>query len=226
MIALLRDKGLLSEERIEMLLSWRHSGFSVHNTVRVAAGDTAGIERLGRYLLRSPVAVERLQRDPDTGEVLYQPIATAWARDGPGRAVRARRVPRTTAPARPRAPAAPASLHRQILERRQGAAGPERVADAHCASCSRAGAGHPRTAASPKGLGPPDPPRLRDRPVDLSGVRGRDAHPRLHPSAGRDRPDSRSPNLPGKARASRPTRSGRRASSRRLMSRDSYDPKP
>lgn len=58
-IALLRNEGLLSEERIELLLSWHNSGFSVHNTVRVAAGDTAGIERLGRYLLRSPVAVER-----------------------------------------------------------------------------------------------------------------------------------------------------------------------
>ncbi|MGH9380571.1 MAG: IS91 family transposase, partial [Thermoanaerobaculia bacterium] len=72
-IALLRDQGLLSDERIELLLSWRHSGFSVHNTVRVAAGDTAGIERLGRYLLRSPVAVERLLFDLSTGEVLYHP---------------------------------------------------------------------------------------------------------------------------------------------------------
>jgi hypothetical protein len=72
-IALLRDLGLLSDERIELLLSWRHSGFNVHNTVRVAAGDTAGIERLGRYLLRSPVSLERLEFDPDLGKVFYQP---------------------------------------------------------------------------------------------------------------------------------------------------------
>ncbi len=72
-LALLRDQGLLSEDRIALLLSWRHSGFSVHNTVRVAAGDTAGIERLGRYLLRSPVAVDRLKREPSTGDVLHQP---------------------------------------------------------------------------------------------------------------------------------------------------------
>ncbi|HXT51849.1 MAG TPA: hypothetical protein VN811_12450 [Thermoanaerobaculia bacterium] len=29
-IALLRDEGLLSEERIALLVSWRNSGFSVH----------------------------------------------------------------------------------------------------------------------------------------------------------------------------------------------------
>jgi hypothetical protein len=70
-ITLLRDEGLLTEERIELLLSWRHSGFSAHNAVGTAAGDAASIERLARYLLRSPVALERLRRDPATGEVHY-----------------------------------------------------------------------------------------------------------------------------------------------------------
>ena len=79
-IALLRDEGLLSEERIALLLSWRNSGFSAHNAVTLAAGDTAAIERLGRYLLRSPVAVERMQREPASGDVLYRPRQVS----GPG----------------------------------------------------------------------------------------------------------------------------------------------
>jgi hypothetical protein len=58
--ALLRDEGFLTEERIELQLSWRHSGFSAHNAVRISAGDTASIERLARYLLRSPVALARI----------------------------------------------------------------------------------------------------------------------------------------------------------------------
>lgn len=62
----------MTEERIELLLSWRHSGFSAHNAAGIAAGDTASIERLARYLLRSPVALERMRRDPNTGEVHYQ----------------------------------------------------------------------------------------------------------------------------------------------------------
>jgi hypothetical protein len=77
-IALLRDLGLLSEERIELRLSWRHTGFHVHNTVRITAGGTAGIERLGRYLLRSPVSLERLELEPDTQEI----VAFAMARPG------------------------------------------------------------------------------------------------------------------------------------------------
>lgn len=54
MITLLRDEGLLSEERIGLLLSWRHSGFSVHNTVRLAVGDAAGIDlnRAGEWAAR------------------------------------------------------------------------------------------------------------------------------------------------------------------------------
>ena len=71
-ITLLRDEGLLTEERIELLLSWRHSGFSAHNAVRIAAGDAASIERLARYLLRSPVALERMRLDAPAGEVHYQ----------------------------------------------------------------------------------------------------------------------------------------------------------
>jgi len=42
-LALLRRRGLLSEERIELLLSWRRSGFSVHNRVYVP-GTAGGLE--------------------------------------------------------------------------------------------------------------------------------------------------------------------------------------
>lgn len=37
-------------------------------------GGSAGVERLGRYLPRSPVAVERLELEPSTGEVLYHEV--------------------------------------------------------------------------------------------------------------------------------------------------------
>jgi hypothetical protein len=36
---LLQEEGLLSNERTELLLSWRHTGFSVHNRVRVEPED-------------------------------------------------------------------------------------------------------------------------------------------------------------------------------------------
>jgi hypothetical protein len=54
---------LLTSERLELLDSWKtgHTGFSAHNRVTVTAGDTVGLERLARYLLRAPLSLERLE---------------------------------------------------------------------------------------------------------------------------------------------------------------------
>ncbi len=69
-IAFLRDEELLSEERIELLLSWQNSGFSVHTGVSVGSEDAAGTERLARYLLRPPLSLERMSWDAE-GLVRY-----------------------------------------------------------------------------------------------------------------------------------------------------------
>ncbi len=42
------------------LLSWKHSGFSIDNSVTVYPSDEQGLERLARYLIRSPVSRQRL----------------------------------------------------------------------------------------------------------------------------------------------------------------------
>jgi len=69
---LLQEEGLLTEERTQLLLSWRHSGFSVHNRVRVEPEDGHAVERLARYIMRPPISLERIRWSGD-GEVLYQP---------------------------------------------------------------------------------------------------------------------------------------------------------
>jgi hypothetical protein len=58
---LLQEEGLLNEERTELLLSWRHTGFSVHNRVRVEPEDQPAVERLARYIMRPPISLERMQ---------------------------------------------------------------------------------------------------------------------------------------------------------------------
>jgi len=68
---LLQGEGLLSEERTRLLLSWRHTGFSVHNGVRVEPEDGAAVERLARYIMRPPISLERMEWD-GAGEVRYQ----------------------------------------------------------------------------------------------------------------------------------------------------------
>ncbi len=69
---LLQDVELLSEERAKLLLSWRHTGFSVHNRVRVEPEDQPAMERLARYIMRPPISLERMQWSED-GDVFYQP---------------------------------------------------------------------------------------------------------------------------------------------------------
>ena len=68
---MLQGEGLLSEERSELLLSWRHTGFSVHNRVRVEPEDQPAVERLTRYIMRPPISLERMAWD-GAGEVRYR----------------------------------------------------------------------------------------------------------------------------------------------------------
>ena len=70
-LRLLQDEGLLSEERTNLLLSWRHTGFSVHTQVRVEPEDSQALERLTRYILRSPVSLERMRWN-GVGDVRYR----------------------------------------------------------------------------------------------------------------------------------------------------------
>ncbi len=72
-LRLLLDAGRIDEDRVELILGWRHtSGFSVHNEVVVQAGDGDGLERLARYLARPPVSLQRMEWDRENGEVLYR----------------------------------------------------------------------------------------------------------------------------------------------------------
>ncbi len=73
LFALLRDRGLISEQRIDMLLSWRHSGFSVHNHTTVYPADTEGMHKLACYLMRAPVNLSRLRFDKASDLLVYEP---------------------------------------------------------------------------------------------------------------------------------------------------------
>jgi len=73
------DKGLIGEETVRNLLAWRHSGFSVHGAVRVK--DPQGAARLGRYMIRCPLALKRLSWNQQTAQVGY--TARPTRRSGP-----------------------------------------------------------------------------------------------------------------------------------------------
>ena len=71
-LALLRREGLVSEGLAETMLTWRHTGFSAHNSVRVHARDAAGRRRLAQYMLRAPLSLEKMSYDPVSGTVIYR----------------------------------------------------------------------------------------------------------------------------------------------------------
>jgi hypothetical protein len=68
---LLQGEGYLSEEGTALLLSWRHTGFSVHNRMRVEPEDQSAVERLARYIMRPPISLKRMRWNGD-GEVRYR----------------------------------------------------------------------------------------------------------------------------------------------------------
>ena len=71
-LALLRREGLVSAALAEKMLTWRHTGFSAHNSVRLGARDAAGRRRLAQYMLRAPFSLEKMSYDPEAGTVIYR----------------------------------------------------------------------------------------------------------------------------------------------------------
>ncbi len=55
----------LSASFMERLLSWEHSGFSVHAGEPLEASDPGATERVGRYLVRAPVALGKVHPQKD-----------------------------------------------------------------------------------------------------------------------------------------------------------------
>jgi len=61
---------LISESVVEKIMGWRHSGFSVHSKVRAKTRKEA--ERVGKYMIRPLLSLERLSLDEREGQVCYR----------------------------------------------------------------------------------------------------------------------------------------------------------
>ncbi len=68
----LKHEELLSQERIDLLLSWHNSGFSVNNSVTATPDDPEAFERLSRYLLHPPLSLERMSFTEGQDKVHYR----------------------------------------------------------------------------------------------------------------------------------------------------------
>jgi len=65
--ALLLRQELISQALVEKIAGWRHSGFNVHSRVRAQTKKEA--ERVGKYMIRPLLSLERLSFEEKQGEV-------------------------------------------------------------------------------------------------------------------------------------------------------------
>jgi hypothetical protein len=70
----LREAKLISPGKLADLLSWKHSGFHIHDGGEkpVAAHDSAGRKRLAEYLLRHPFSLQKITWNASTQTVIYR----------------------------------------------------------------------------------------------------------------------------------------------------------
>jgi len=71
LLKMLKNEGRINDEIINNLLSWKNSGFSVNNDVRIARDDDEGQITLAQYIIRNTFSVEKLTYNEQSGMVIY-----------------------------------------------------------------------------------------------------------------------------------------------------------
>ncbi|MBD3315982.1 MAG: hypothetical protein GF344_09360, partial [Chitinivibrionales bacterium] len=70
--AFLLDEHKIDDEIASNMRAWRHSGFSVDNSVRIDKGDHAGMQRLIQYIARCPFSLTRMVSTTKDGKIIYR----------------------------------------------------------------------------------------------------------------------------------------------------------
>ncbi|HPC62329.1 MAG TPA: transposase [Verrucomicrobiota bacterium] len=71
-INLLVEEKLLPVERVQVLYSWKHSGFNLHAGQRVPPENKADLQDLAQYILRNPFSVEKMTLESPGDLVIYR----------------------------------------------------------------------------------------------------------------------------------------------------------
>jgi phage pi2 protein 07 len=65
-------KGLLESSFARKLLSWKHSGFSVDNSMKIPATSKNARINLSQYIIRHPVSLQKILYVRSKGTVIYK----------------------------------------------------------------------------------------------------------------------------------------------------------
>ncbi|MFH1351318.1 MAG: transposase, partial [Pseudomonadota bacterium] len=69
---MLLSRKKISEDLIDMMMGWWHSGFNVYCGPRIQPGEEEAIENLARYIIRASFSQERMTYIPEESKVLYR----------------------------------------------------------------------------------------------------------------------------------------------------------
>jgi len=70
-IQLFVEKGLLQKSFAQKLLGWKHSGFSVDNSVGIPASSQKARVNLSQYIIRHPVSLKKIMYIKEKGNIIY-----------------------------------------------------------------------------------------------------------------------------------------------------------
>ncbi len=70
--ALYLAEGKIDAATVQNMRGWPHSGFGADQSVLLAGGDRAGVERVAQYITRCPFSLARLVKVTPTGQVIYR----------------------------------------------------------------------------------------------------------------------------------------------------------
>jgi len=71
-LKMLLSKGKITQDLIDMLMTWRHSGFNVFCVPRIYPREEKAMENLARYIIRASFSQERMTYVKEESKVVYR----------------------------------------------------------------------------------------------------------------------------------------------------------
>ncbi len=73
-----KDTDRITEKAAKNLLSWKHSGFNINNSIRIMAHDNKAREALAQYIARCPVPLKKIFYESDKARVTFKTKYNAY----------------------------------------------------------------------------------------------------------------------------------------------------
>ena len=76
-----KNTGRITDKRARNLLSWRHSGFNIDNSIRILGYDNKARESLAQYIARCPISLKKIIYESFKGKVIFKTKYNAYFKE-------------------------------------------------------------------------------------------------------------------------------------------------